>query len=407
MSRRLLLNILFVLVVVLGALVLVRALEEQEAEIGSPPAPTLAGPPQPAGSVHLALGNPSGAVSDPGQPANYLISRDQYALAYHRDRGTAIWVSWHLQASDLGDVERYSGPFIPDSSLPSGWYQVRHGDYTGSGYDRGHMVPSADRTASPADNQATFILTNILPQAPANNQGPWADLENYLRDQVRSGDEAYIIAGPQGTAGTIAGGAVTVPAAVWKVAVLLPAGENDLARMGRDASVIAVLMPNDQSVEGRSWREYTTSVACIEALTGLDLLDALEDSVEAALAGESCPANGLQPTAPASTGQGVTIVMIDYNPPGDDLAGEHVLLQNTGSRAITLTGWTLEDEARTIYTFPSFTLGPGARVRVWVRAGTDDDENLYWGRSQPVWNNSGDVGILRDASGREVARFAY
>jgi endonuclease G len=102
---------------------------------------------QPA-SIHLTMGNPSGAVSDAAQPNNYLIVRPQYALAYSRDRGIPSWVSWHLQASDLGPAPRYGGPFITDTSLPAGWYRVTHNDYTGSGYDRGHMTPSADRSAS-------------------------------------------------------------------------------------------------------------------------------------------------------------------------------------------------------------------------------------------------------------------
>src|SRR5215213_7677754 len=81
-------------------------------------------------SVHLTLGNPSNAVADPAQPTNYLISRAQYALAYHRDRGIPTWVSWHLERTDLGAVERYSGPFFTDMTLPAGWYRVRHDDYT-------------------------------------------------------------------------------------------------------------------------------------------------------------------------------------------------------------------------------------------------------------------------------------
>ncbi|HWQ15686.1 MAG TPA: DNA/RNA non-specific endonuclease [Roseiflexaceae bacterium] len=413
MSRHRLL-LLFLTLALLLAVLAVLQTRERPAPPSPPPATQeAAATPAPAGgSVHLALGNPSGAVSDPARPDNYLISRDQYALAYHRDRGTPLWVSWHLAASDLGTVERYSGPFIPDTTLPAGWYQVQHRDYTGSGYDRGHMVPSADRTASPADNQATFILTNVVPQAPANNQGPWAELEDHLRDLVRDGNEAYLVAGPLGTAGTLAGGALTVPAALWKVAVVLPAGEDDLARITAQTDVIAVLMPNDATVEGRSWEEYVTTVGCIEARTGFDLLAGLPDPVEQALAGAPCPPGGAAASGPApGTGgtqaPGVSIAGVEYDPPGEDLAGEYVLLRNSGAEAATLTGWTLEDAAGATYTFPVFTLAPRAEVRVWVRDGRDAGGDLFWGRTQPVWNNSGDTAILRDALGIEVSRFTY
>lgn len=405
MSRRRLLFL--VLALLLAALVIFQVLDDG-GTASLPPAPTrpASRPAAPAtGNVHLMLGNPSGATSDSGQPSNYLISRDQYALAYHRDRGTPIWVSWHLEAADLGDVERYSGPFIPDNSLPAGWYQVRHSDYSNTGYDRGHMVPSADRTSTPENNQATFILTNVVPQAPANNQGPWADLENNIRDMIRAGDEAYIIAGIQGEAGKLAGGALTVPAAVWKVVVLLPAGDDDLARINAQTRLIAVLLPNNASVEGRRWQEFTTSVSCIEELTGLDLLSALPDPIETALSGAGCSAD--QPAASAGASRSVEIGTIEYDPPGEDLAGEYVLLRNTGSNRVDLSGWTLEDESGSRYTFPAFALAPGAQVRVWVKAGSNDASNLYWGRTQPVWNNGGDTAVLRDPAGLEVARYSY
>jgi endonuclease G len=407
--------LLLALALLLAVLTILQNRQDSQA---LPPTPVPRGsgaPPRaPEGAgVHLALGNPSGAASDPNQPANYLISRAQYALGYHRDRGIPNWASWHLAASDLGTVERYAGPLIPDTTLPAGWHQVQHRDYTGSGYDRGHLVPSADRTASSGDNEATFILTNIVPQAPANNQGPWAELEDHLRNLVRDGNEAYLIAGPQGTAGVIADGALTVPAAVWKVAVVLPAGDDDLARITPQTSVIAVLMPNDATVEGRPWEEYLTTVGCIEEVTGLDLLAALPDAVETALTGARCPAGSVaQPEQPTVAGvtqgaPGVRIARVEYDPPDDDLAGEYVLLQNGGTEAVTLTGWTLEDAAGVIYTFPVFTLAANAEVRVWVQAGSDAGANLYWGRTQPVWNNSGDTAILRDATGVEMSRFTY
>jgi hypothetical protein len=103
----------------------------------------------------------------------------------------------------------------------------------------------------------------------------------------------------------------------------------------------------------------------------------------------------------------VSITNVLFDPPGDDLAGEYVLLRNAGQEATALMGWTLRDEAGAIYTFPSFTLAAGADVRVWVKAGADDGASLYWGRTQPVWNNTGDTVTLRDTSGVEVSRFTY
>ena len=100
------------------------------------------------------------------------------------------------------------------------------------------MVPNADRdkeTSIPI-NQATFLMTNMLAQAPDNNQGPWAAFENYLRTLLPS-DEIYIVAGGAGTGGTgsnggltttIANGHVTVPAFTWKVALVIPKGVGDV-----------------------------------------------------------------------------------------------------------------------------------------------------------------------------------
>src|SRR5262245_8947133 len=135
----------------------------------------------PSGNRNLLLGNPSGAIHDPGQPTNYLIERPQYVLSYNRDRGIANWVSWQLTQQDMGEAKR-SNVLVADTTLPKGWYRVTTDDYAGSGYDRGHLCPSADRTATQKDNDTTFILTNILPQAPDNNRNTWENLESLSRD---------------------------------------------------------------------------------------------------------------------------------------------------------------------------------------------------------------------------------
>jgi len=229
-------------------------------------------------SIHLTMGNPSGAITSTSAPTNYLMEKTQYALSYHRDNGTPNWVSWHLDSTWLGSTPRQDD-FRPDTTLPSGWYQVKATDYSGSGYDRGHMCPSGDRTSSVANNSATFLMTNMIPQAPTNNQQTWANLESYCRTLANSGNELYIISGGHGISGYIAGGNVAVPTTTWKVIMVLPNGTNDVSRVTTSTRLIAVSVPNNNSVVS-DWRQYRVSVDTVESLTGYNFYANVSDSVE-------------------------------------------------------------------------------------------------------------------------------
>jgi endonuclease G, mitochondrial len=238
---------------------------------------------------NLALGNPSGAVADAAYYWNYLMNKSQYSMSYHRDRGTPNWVSWHLSSAWLGSTPRQDN-FAADASLPSGWYRAGSTSYSGSGFDRGHNCPSADRTGSVADNSATFLMTNMIPQAPNNNQRTWANLENYCRTLVNAGNELYIICGSYGKGGTGANGyattldagRITVPARCWKVIVVLPVGTGDAARVTTSTRVIAINTPNDNSI-GTSWGSYRTTVDAIESATGYNLLSNVSSTVQATI----------------------------------------------------------------------------------------------------------------------------
>jgi endonuclease G, mitochondrial len=245
----------------------------------------------PSASVHLTMGNPSNATADVNQPTNYLMEKPQFVLSYHRDRGTAIWTSWHLDSTWLGSTPRQDD-FRADTSLPAGWYQVQSTDFSGSGFDRGHMTPSADRTKTVADNSATFLMTNMIPQAPDNNQGPWANMENFLRTLVTAGNELYVISGGSGTGGsgsgggttnTIAGGKVTVPSQTWKVVIVIPSGTDDVSRVTNQTRTIAVIMPNTQGIRTTDWKTFRVSVDQVEALTGFDFFSNVPVATQAAI----------------------------------------------------------------------------------------------------------------------------
>jgi endonuclease G len=238
---------------------------------------------------HLVMGNPSGATIDVKNAQNYLVLRNQYDLSYNRDRGEPNWVSWHLDSSWIGTVDRQND-FRPDMSMPIDWYRVLESDYTRSGLDRGHMCPSGDRTDSATDNSETFLMTNMVPQAPANNRGPWEKLEAYCRVLASEGNDLYIIDGPSGTGGsgsngdvtnTLGKGHVVVPAVVWKVIIVVPQATNSMFRITDTTRTIAVIMPNNQNIgQSTPWQNFRVSIKKVEELTGYNFFSTIPSCVQ-------------------------------------------------------------------------------------------------------------------------------
>lgn len=226
-------------------------------------------------SEHLTFGNPSNA--GPDQPDNLLIEREPYALSYSQARNVLNWASWRVDNRWLGQTGRQDD-FRPDSNLPAGFYQVTPGEYSRSGYDRGHMVPSGDRTLTPQANSLTFVMSNIFPQASENNRGAWRELEEYGRELVEEqGKALYVIGGVYGNKGSV--GRVTVPGRVWKVMVVLDSPDDAITRR---TEVIAVDMPNSDRISA-DWQTYRTTVDRIEIATGYDLLSEVPEDIQAVI----------------------------------------------------------------------------------------------------------------------------
>ncbi len=237
------------------------------------------------------LGLPSSAERN-----TQLISREAYTLLFSYDDLIPLWVSWHLDDEDTGtgrDADFRGDPNVPQE------YRLNKDDYTNCGYDRGHICPNADRSGDDGMQQESFYMTNIVPQNGDNNQGVWRELEEFIRSEyIDNGKEAYIIAGPAGVGGYDEDGElresfttevdgkdveVTVPAYVWKIAIIIDDGNDDLDRIeDRGVTVLAVCMPNADP-GSNAWDDYVCTIDHIEELTGYDFLSAVDDSIEASL----------------------------------------------------------------------------------------------------------------------------
>lgn len=210
----------------------------------------------------------------PGSDTLYTLINDEgrYVINYDPDTRNARWAAYILTRAEAGtkNVDR-SGGFARDMRLAhKGWAAATTGDYTRSGYDRGHLVPSADRDDNEAENKATFIMTNISPQRPGLNRHVWKNLESTVRRWAIEHDSLYIV-----TAGVLApadgrplktiGTGVAVPELFYKAVAV---------RDGDRFQAIGFVIPNIDDCN-RDYRVYAVSPDSIRRLTGIDIFGAL------------------------------------------------------------------------------------------------------------------------------------
>lgn len=243
-----------------------------------------------------------GAPADGDNSDDYIVVRPQFIASFNGNKGIPNWAAYNLDATHFGSEDRCDC-FTYDPELPFTRYTTA--DYTGAGafhgygIDRGHLVRSFDREAGSLDNATTFYFSNIVPQAADNNQGPWAAFENFLGAFAQAGDrEVYIVAGASGSKGTVKDeGIITIPAHMWKVALVLPRNQG-LSHVDSfdDVEVYAVIMPNEPGIRSTPWQNFQVTVDDVEALSGYNLLALLPDHIEIAVE------SGTQPPVAATNG---------------------------------------------------------------------------------------------------------
>ncbi len=203
---------------------------------------------------------------------NGVIVRHQYyILSYDEDNEQAEWTA-HILTKENLDKEWHSrsGDFREDPLVKSG--SAALSDYRGSGYDRGHLVPSADMAWDSEAMSETFYLSNMSPQSHDFNKGIWRELEELTRNWAKKYKQLYVITGPildDSAKGEIGSNHVTIPAAYFKVLLDLTDPEH---------KAIAFVIPNEISYE--PLYKYAHSIDEVEEMTGLDFFEDLMSNAE-------------------------------------------------------------------------------------------------------------------------------
>ncbi len=198
----------------------------------------------------------------PLDPQKYeLVTHSAMMLSYNEEHEQPNWVM-HIVPKDVitGTITR-TNDFRIDPSISTGSADVA--DYWDSGYDRGHMAPSADFRWSRKALSESYYYSNMSPQNPELNRNSWNSLEIQIREWVVEHGELVVLTGPvlksdlpktqQGSY------RLSIPEAYFKIVVDMKS---------ETPKAIAFLFPN-QNV-AYSLPRYAVTIDSIEAVTGIN-----------------------------------------------------------------------------------------------------------------------------------------
>lgn len=207
----------------------------------------------------------------PANTGHQILSYEHFTISYNEEHEQADWVAYELTKEEVAlDGIRCRDCFEKDVNVIT--ESAEDSDYSSTGFDRGHLAPSADFYQNPETNRQTFLFSNMSPQSPGFNRGIWADLEEWVRDKASEYGKLYIVTGPVfiNNFGAIGDNEVTIPGYFYKV--LLRFDENGKAK------TIGFLLPNIGAIG--NLKDYVVPVNLIETITGLDFFPVLSSSVE-------------------------------------------------------------------------------------------------------------------------------
>ena len=216
--------------------------------------------------------------SMPNGQQGQVIQRTGYTLAYDKKTKTPQWVAWELTKEETKGNHERTDKFLPDPNVEGA--KVVTTDYTGSGYDRGHMAPAGDMKWSKKAMEESFYMSNICPQIHHLNTGDWNELEANTRKWARRYGSVYVTCGPiyNGSQRTqyIGKNRVKVPDAFFKVILI---------QSPKKTCALGFFFENEAGQ--RPLNEYLVSIDYLEQTTGIDFFPSLPDELENTLEAET------------------------------------------------------------------------------------------------------------------------
>ena len=218
---------------------------------------------------------PSQEISLEPKSSGEIVKHTYYTLAYSEADEQAFWVFYHLTPESINGNQSRTDDFRADPAVSTGSAVLA--DYSGSGYDRGHLCPAADMSLNKTSMSESFFLSNMSPQAPSFNRGIWSTLEDKVRAWALKHDGLYVVTGPvlSNKLGKIGVDEVTIPESYYKVIY------------DETNGMIGFVLPNEGSKKPLS--DFVISVDSVETLTGIDFFPGLDDSLENKLEKEVSP----------------------------------------------------------------------------------------------------------------------
>jgi endonuclease G len=148
-----------------------------------------------------------------------IYQRDGYVLSYNEEHEQANWVYYRININDLVCVDdslaKRKNYLKEDKGIETG--SALLDDYKKTGFDRGHLKPSASERCDQNQMDETFLMSNMSPQYPSLNRGIWKRLESNVRDSVLASDSVVVITGPILTSGLDKIGDVSIPEYFFKI----------------------------------------------------------------------------------------------------------------------------------------------------------------------------------------------